>query len=153
MPRVGDDPELGLRPCAVKLPRGHHRTDDVVATLHDYGRDVTDLSDAIDELGVAFEEALVDEVMALDARERERKLIFGGARHVVRIHSKVTRRRLPDAPRLCSSRALSFVFARQPRVIRTNEVTAFVRQNGLYILFPRVRKKLARPPLIEPSQL
>ena len=85
MSRVGDDPQIRLGPREVELPRAHRRTDDVVAPLDDDGRDVADRVDVLDEPVVGLEEGVVDEVVALDARERDRfvRIAEVGDRRVV----------------------------------------------------------------------
>ena len=65
MPRVRHDDELGLRPGPVEGPGALQRADDVVTPLDDDGRDVADAVDVLEELAFA-QEALVDEIMALD---------------------------------------------------------------------------------------
>src|SRR5438876_1631705 len=77
VPGIGRNVQLGLGPGAMKFPRTHHRTNDVVATLHDYPRDVTNLADILDQIIVRVEEGVVHEVMAFDAREGQGELRVG----------------------------------------------------------------------------
>src|SRR5262249_58538806 len=70
VPRVRHDDESGLGPGAMQVPRRANRADDVVASLHDRGRNAPDLPHPAQELIVTLEEAAVREVVALDAGER-----------------------------------------------------------------------------------
>ena len=54
----------------MKVPRTHDRTNDVVATLDDDGRDVPNLSNVLNQIVVSIEEGIVYEVMAFDPSER-----------------------------------------------------------------------------------
>ena len=63
-----DEPELRFRPGAVQVPRCHGRAGNVVAALHDDGRDRLQPSGVADELPL-LQPAGVDEIMVLDARE------------------------------------------------------------------------------------
>src|SRR5690606_28197525 len=56
MARVGDDDEFGLGECAVQVPGGGHRANDVVAALDDNDRRVEDLIHVCEEVVIAREE-------------------------------------------------------------------------------------------------
>lgn len=68
MPCIGNYLEISFRPGAVQVPGAHDRTNDVVPALNNHGRDVPDLANVIDEVIVAIEENVVDEVVTLDSR-------------------------------------------------------------------------------------
>src|SRR5206468_13046438 len=56
MTGVGNDDQLRLRPDSVQVPRGEHRTHDVVAALHDDGGDPADAPHVVEELALLPEE-------------------------------------------------------------------------------------------------
>ena len=57
----------------------YHRADDVVPSLHDDRGDVPDAADVVEQLALALQETAVHEVMALDARDRERERVLAPA--------------------------------------------------------------------------
>jgi hypothetical protein len=63
----GDD-EIGLGPRTVKRPRTPKGGDNIVTSLHDYPVHVADARDVAQQLVFGFEEALVEEVVDLNAR-------------------------------------------------------------------------------------
>src|SRR5689334_7643750 len=73
---VGNDLEFRLRPGFVQVPRIQERTNDVVTSMHDHRRNVTYAIDVLDQIVISFEEAVVDEVVTLDTRHRDRHLGF-----------------------------------------------------------------------------
>src|ERR1041384_7900323 len=75
--RVGNNVQLRVGPCAMQVPGIHQRTDNVVTSMNDYRRNVTNAIDILDQVIVSFEEAVVDKVVTLDSRERDRLLRFG----------------------------------------------------------------------------
>ncbi len=89
------DAEVGFRPRAMQCPCGLHRAHDVVAALHDDGRDVPDTIDAAQELVLALEETLVHEVVTFDARNRSREIFVAPLVYVLLVDVQVTRRSLP----------------------------------------------------------
>jgi hypothetical protein len=92
---VGHDAEVGLGPGAVQVPGGHHGAHHVVAALHDHRRDVADAAHATQQLVLALEEALVHEVVALDARHRDREVLLAPFVHVLFVRVQEARGRLP----------------------------------------------------------
>lgn len=77
MAGIGHYPQIGLRPGAMQIPCGSQRADHIVAALHDHCRDMPNPADVAQQLVVLLQEAGIDEVMALDAREGEREIIRG----------------------------------------------------------------------------
>src|SRR5450432_4050345 len=90
--------QIRLRPGAMQFPGTSHRTDDVIATLHDYRWNMPDGCDVFDQLIGAGEKATVDEVVALDARERLRVRVLAELRRVQRIQPNEARGRFPQCP-------------------------------------------------------
>src|SRR5690606_330729 len=73
VPRGIDELQLGAGPGFVKPPGVAGRADDVVAAVHDDAGDVGDLVHVAQELGRGREEAVVNEVVTLDAGKGEGK--------------------------------------------------------------------------------
>ena len=69
MPCIRHDHQFRLRPGAVQGPGTAHRADHVIAALHDDAGNVADARHVAQQLVVDLEEAAIDEVVALDARE------------------------------------------------------------------------------------
>src|SRR5215212_5747400 len=150
---VGDDPEVGLGPGFVQLPRTEDGADHVVAPLDDDGRDVTYLADVLDEVVVRREEGVVHEVVALDAREGERELRVGELLDGRVVEEELRRAPLPHAPRARGLDPRGLVPARQTPVVGRDEVAALLCGDDLLELLPHVRKYPARALLIEPAYL
>src|SRR5438477_624929 len=62
MTGIRDDVERGLGPSVVQIPGTAHRTDHVVAPLHDGAGNLADALHIVEQLCLALEEAIVDEV-------------------------------------------------------------------------------------------
>jgi len=76
MPGITNNTEVGFWPRAVQVPGAAHGAGHVVAALHNHRGDVADTVEVPQELAFVLEEAAVEEVMALDARHRERVLVL-----------------------------------------------------------------------------
>lgn len=68
---VGDDLQRCFGPGAVEVPCVHHRTDDVVTSMHDHAGDVSNAIDVFDQVIIRVEETVVHEVVTFDSRERD----------------------------------------------------------------------------------
>ena len=53
---IGDDAQVGFGPRPMQVPGAAHRTDDVVATLHDHRRNSSDGPDIVEQLPLPAEE-------------------------------------------------------------------------------------------------
>jgi hypothetical protein len=98
---VGHDAEVGLGPGAMQVPGRRHRADHVVAALHDHRRDVADAAHAAQQLVLALEEALVHEVVALDARHGDCEILLAPFVHVLVVGVQEAGGRFPDRPGTC----------------------------------------------------
>src|SRR5579885_3352801 len=82
---VGHADEIRFGPGAVQVPGAADRADHVVAAVDDHRRDVPYAPHVFQELRVAVEPALVDEVVALYAGEGLRVLPEAGGEALVEI--------------------------------------------------------------------
>src|SRR5262249_10869813 len=98
VPGVGDDVVLRFRPAPVEIPGGDRRAHDVVAPLDDDARDMPDPLDVVEQLIRMAQERAVDEVVALDPRERIREIGPCGVGDDLRVRAQPARRALPDTP-------------------------------------------------------
>src|ERR1044072_4519200 len=67
--RVGNYFERRFRPRAMQVPRVQYRANNIVTTVDDHRRNMTNAIDVFDQVVVCLEEAVVDEIMTLDPRE------------------------------------------------------------------------------------
>ena len=81
MTRVRHDVELGIRPDLGQLPRGANWRDDVIAAMDDNAWNALQLFFCLLQQPAIFrEEALVHEIVALDAGEGIGEAVFFKAR-------------------------------------------------------------------------
>ena len=73
---VWSDDEIGLGPRTMERPRAFHGADNVVTALNNYSGEVADARDVTQELVFGFEEALIEEVVDLNAREGQGEFIL-----------------------------------------------------------------------------
>ena len=125
MPRVGHDAQVGFGPGFVQVPGALHRADDVVAALHDRRGQVADARHVVEQLRRGAQEAAVDEVVALDAREGVGGGVVLELRQVVGVEAQEAGRALPGRPRTRGGAAHGGVFARQPAVVGAHHIAAF----------------------------
>jgi hypothetical protein len=64
--RIRHKLKLGLWPDLVQVPSRSRRADDIITTLNNRRRDMTDLVDVLKDMSIGLEEALVEEVVAFD---------------------------------------------------------------------------------------
>ncbi len=72
VPRIGHDVQPGFRPGTVQLPRGAHGRASIVPPLHDDAGHRRAACARRGSAGLRFHEALVHEIVVLDAREGQR---------------------------------------------------------------------------------
>src|SRR4051812_29328500 len=70
MARVRRDVQFGFGPGTMKVPRTRHRTHNVITSLNNQPGNMSNLPDIFNEVIVSRKEAIVHEVMTLDAGER-----------------------------------------------------------------------------------
>ena len=75
------------------------RAHDVVAPVHDDGRDAADLVDAVEQLILVREEAAIHEIVGFDARERQRELRCAELVLALDVRQQRARRAFPHGPR------------------------------------------------------
>ncbi len=153
VPCVRDDGELRLGPRAMQRPRALHRADDVVASLDDHRGDVANRIDVVEELRFLLEEALVDEVVRFDARERERVVVLVVLRDELVVLEEEARARFPHAPCLRGAHAFDRVLRRQTRVVCTQQIAALRFGDGRDVVLPRIGIERGRAALVEPVDL
>ncbi len=107
----------------------------------------------LEELRVGAEEAPVDEVVALDAREGVGELVLRHAPLHVGVDEEPAGGALPHAPRDGGAAARLGVVAGEPRVVGEEEVTALGLGDGREVVLPRVGEDRARAALVEPVDL
>ena len=83
-----------------------------------------------DELVVGFEEAAIDEVVALDAREGEREGVCARALHQAVVDEEARGARLPHAPGARGLGARGRVVAGEAAVVRGQKIIALVLGDG-----------------------
>ena len=143
MPGIGDHLKVGLGPHTMQVPCRLHRADDVVATLHDHAGNVPDPRHAAQQLILAAQEALVYEVMALDARDLDRELVFAPLRDVGVVGPQVTRRRFPDRPRMRRREPCAATRAGQAAVECADEVVALAAWDRRNVVLPAIGEDCA----------
>ena len=76
MTGVENDLKSRFRPGAMQIPGIGHRTNNVVPTLHDHSRYVSNPTDVFNQVIVSLKEAIVHEVMAFDPRQSQSEMSF-----------------------------------------------------------------------------
>ena len=155
MPGIGHDVQLGFWPGAMQIPRAAHRADHVVASLHDHRRDMPDGAGVAQQLVFVLEEAAVDEVVALDARERRGELLASRFSERCsagsRADSSLQLSQI-DQARAASSSALSSL-AGESLVVSGAPGPSALRRKRRQIVLPRIGEHRAAPPcLVEPVE-
>src|SRR5437762_1207387 len=69
MSGVRRDMYFCFRPGAMQVPGTGHRADDVISSLNDHPRDMTDLADVFDQIVFGRKETVVHEVVTFNARK------------------------------------------------------------------------------------
>ena len=73
---IGDDAQIRLWPGAGKVDGDLRRCHHIVAAMHDHAGNVPQAVRGADQLIVGVEKAAMHEVVAFDARKRERVSVF-----------------------------------------------------------------------------
>src|SRR5499426_4731870 len=116
MARVRNDYKLRLGPGPVKIPRAHHRADDVVPPLNDHGGNVANPVDIFEQVIVGLEKRIVNEVMRFDARKWKRLARIAEIINQILIRYQLRCAALPDAPGSRGFQTNGFIFASEPPV-------------------------------------
>src|SRR5688572_17374614 len=153
MPRVGHDPEVRFGPTPCELEGGVDRADDVVTTMHDDGGCPPNPLDAVEQLVLVLEEAPIDEIVRLDARESERELRRSEQVFALGIGEQRARRTFPHRPRARRVEAHGRIVGQQAPVEGREQIVALLGRNRRDVLLPLIGKKQVRAELVEPSQL
>src|SRR5687767_442020 len=111
MASVRREVQMSFRPRPMQVPRACHWTDNVVAPLHNYTRNMPDLSNVLNEEIFRWKETVVHEVVTLDACKGQRKLRIREAFNRLRIEEKFRSAAFPDAPRARRGDLLFFIVA------------------------------------------
>lgn len=149
MPGVADDLQFAVRPGLVQGPGIVQRTDGVVAAMHDHARQMGDAVHVLEQL-VGPEEALVDEEVVLDARDRQRPARLGEAVHHHGVGAQRGGAALPGRPGLGGVHLGDLVATGQALVEGRQQVAALFRRDRRDIVFPIVREQAAGAFLVEP---
>src|SRR5580700_11366803 len=153
VPCVRHHAKVRLRPRPMQIPRADRRTDDVVASLDDGRRDMSNARYVVDQLRFAAQEAAIDEVVAFDSRHGERELILAPLADVVDIALKKTRGCFPHRPRACCREGDSLVAPRETLMIGAQEIIALVGRDHVAVRLPAIGKYLRGAVLVKPADL
>src|SRR5271154_5771896 len=148
---VRHDAQIRFGPCAMQIPRAGGGTHDVVASLNDGRRYVPNARHVVQQLTLAAQESAVHEIVALDARHRQRELIFAPFPDVVAVAEQEARGRFPNRPCTRGRQTNSLVAADQALVVGAQEVVALVDRDGVAVGLPGVGENLRCAVLIEPT--
>src|SRR5262249_39408266 len=129
VPGFEHDSVVGFGPALMELPCRLDRTHDVVAALHDHGRNVADAIYAAQQLLLIGEEAAVTEVVSLYAGERERKLRLRELRLTLGVRPKRARCALPNRPCARGCKLLGRGGLREPAMVCADQVAALFRRD------------------------
>lgn len=106
--------------------------------LDNGSRNVADLVNVLQNMSISLEEALVEEVVALNASESQSPNVLGRLGNLYRIDIELGGRALPGRPGLGAADLLLLVVAGQALVVGSNEVVALVLRNRLDVLIPGI---------------
>lgn len=99
---------------------------------------MADLVHILKNMGIGLEEALVEEVVALNASKSQSPDILGRLGNLHRVDIQLRGRALPGRPGLGALDLLLLVVAGQALVVGSNKVVALVLGNGLDVLVPGI---------------
>ena len=134
--------------------RALDRTDHVITTLHDRGRNVRDQVRIAQQLVIHLKEAAVHEVVTLNAREGQRLGIRAKISGEGRIRQELARGPFPDAPRARSGHVHGGIVAEQTLGVGLHQRVAFRGWNRGEVVLPCIGiEPAAAALLIEPDQL
>lgn len=102
---------------------------------------MADLVHILKNMGIGLEEALVEEVVALNASKSQSPDILGRLGNLHRVDIQLRGRALPGRPGLGALDLLLLVVAGQTLVVGSNKVVTLVLGNGLDVLVPGIYKK------------
>lgn len=148
----GGNDQFALRPRLVQVPGVLDRADHVIAAVDDHAGDVGDAVGVAQQLVFDFEEAAVDEVVVLDARERERERGVFVPGDEILVHVQEAGGAFPHAPGARGGEPGGFVVAGEAAVEGRDQIMPFDRRNRGEIVFPRIREQPRGAFLIEPFQ-
>src|SRR5271169_1870210 len=151
MAGIRHDAQVRFGPRAVQVPGAGRGAYDIVAPLNDGRGNMPNPRHIVDQLALAAQETAIHEVMALDSRNRQRKLIFAPFPDVFDIAVQKTGRGLPrrPCPRCCQRRAL--IGTGETLVVSAQKIIALVVRNRVAIRFPIIRKYFRGTVLIKPA--
>jgi len=95
---IGDDAQGRFRPSAGEIVGDLDRRHHVVTAMHDHAGDVPQPMRVGNQLIVGMEEAAIDEVVALDAGEGQRVVVFGEAAYPLGVGKQRKCLAFPGAP-------------------------------------------------------
>src|SRR5690349_20898790 len=107
----------------------------------------------VQQLIVALEKAAVDEVVTLDARERERELILAAGCDVRRILQQETCRAFPDRPRTRCRQTHRRIRSGEAPVVRAHQIAALDLGYRFQKFFPGIREDRVATLLVKPFKL
>src|SRR5579863_7534599 len=148
---VRHDAHIRFGPRTMQVPRAGGGTHDVVASLNDGRRYVPNARHVVQQLTLAAQESAVHEIVALDARHRQRELVFAPLPDVLAVAEQEARGRFPNRPCTRGRQPDSLVAADQALVVGTQEVVALVDRDGVAVGLPGIGENLRCTVLIEPA--
>src|SRR5688572_27553942 len=101
MTAIRDNAQVGFRPGTMQVPGAGHWANNVVAALDDHTANLPNLIDILDQIILIWEETIVHEVMAFDARESESKLRVSKPLDRAVVKEKLGGTAFPDTPCAC----------------------------------------------------
>lgn len=153
MTGVANDLDRRRRPRSVKSPRALGRANHIVAPLNDDAGDPRELASVFEQLRVGSQKPLVHEVVALDAREREREGVTVHALHEIVVGEQAAGTSLPNTPRPGARLTDVRVVAREASMIRRQEIATLALGDRREVVLPGVGVHRAAASLIEPIDL
>ena len=137
----------------MQIPGRAHRADHVVAALHDHRRNTLETVGVGQQLIVAIEESAIDEVVAFDAGEGQRKQICCRGLDMALILEQETGTGFPHRPCPCCGQLHGRIGRGQTSMVGTHQIAAFDLGNGCEIVIPRVGEQGVGALLVKPLQL
>ena len=144
MPRSRRDHQLRLRPSLVQVPGVLRGADDVVAAVHDDAGNAVQAVRVAQQLVVDVEEAAVDEIVVLDAREAQREMRVVVALDEVGVQQELVEP--SQRPRARGGEARRLVGRGQAAVVGADQVAALDLGDRRDVVLPGFREQARRRP-------
>ena len=119
---VGHDHHIGMWHDVIEFKGGFARTDDIVATVDNSGRNVVQLFGTVQQIVLVGQERLIDEVMGFNSSDGERgfPIFWYSVIPITLIRNELRYRRFPDIPLPSRFETGEFIVAGEIFVITFN---------------------------------